>query len=109
MVGMSEDTKPRYKVTEEVTISRGKLSGKTGTVVEVDEAGKKYAVRIADFGLRVVSFGAVKPKTEPSLNAGQLAQAVGDQAGQIPNEVWERLEQAAPGITEHLVLVHVEA
>lgn len=103
---MSEDTKPRYKVTETVTISRGKLAGKTGTVIEVDETRKEYAVRIADFGLRVVSFSAVKPKTEPLINAEQLAWAFG---ADTPSEVLGRLETAAPGITEHVRLAGVQA
>ncbi len=100
---MSEDTKPRYKVTEQVTISRGKLSGQTGTVIEVDEAGKQYAVRIEGFGLRVVSFSAVKPKTEPTLNAVQLAQAFREAAVDLAGSpLAEALERVAPGITSEV-------
>jgi len=106
---MSEDTKPRYKVTEQVTISRGKLAGKTGTVIEVDEDKKEYAVRIADFGLRVVSFSAVKPKTEPTINAAQLAEAFGRSGQEIPAAVLDRLEAVAPGITEHVRVAEVQA
>jgi hypothetical protein len=106
---MSEDIKPRYNVGEQVTVSRGKLTGKVGTVIEVDEAKKEYAIRIPDFGLRVVSFSAVKPKTEPTINAAGLAAVLNPHVGQYPDSILADFEAVAPGITADVRLATVEA
>jgi len=63
--------KPAYGPGDSVTISRGKLRGQTGRVLDVDTVREQYALSTAD-GLTVVSFQAVKAPVEKTLTASQF-------------------------------------
>lgn len=77
---MTQPSQSTYKSGDTITISRGKLRGETGTVLDVDNDKQEYAVKTSA-GLRVVSFSAVKAPVEQTFTRSEL-ETVLDQAAQ---------------------------
>lgn len=91
---------PQYGVSDEVTVSRGKLRGQTGKVGMVGATA--YGVKFADGTIEMINFGNVKDRVEPTITATQLAQAFGDEGPTINEVTITRLERLVPGITENI-------
>lgn len=70
---MSESTSQGlYTIDEQVTIRRGKRSGQTATVLDVNQADSVYAVRYADGGFGAVNHENVKARVEPTFTRAQI-------------------------------------
>jgi hypothetical protein len=99
-VPMSE-TQPQYQTGDQVTISRGKLRGELGRVIEVDTEREQYALNTSN-GLTVVSFSAVKPRVEPTITKSQLSNVLSqwsaeDDGGDAEAFIMNRLANEIPG------------
>ena len=97
----------KYKAGDTIAAKRGSKAGQPATVLGADPNSRTYAVQYANGSLTTIPEASVKEPEEASVTAAQLAEAFGNYAGEVPNEVWERLESLAPGITEKVRLVQV--
>jgi len=96
-----------FKTGDEISIMRGKHRGATATVVDYSAGPAEYAVQFADGSFGVINAVNVRVPDEPSITASELASAFGTDAGNVPDQVWVRMEALAPGITDRIVLVQV--
>lgn len=82
---MSESTSQGlYTIDEQVTIRRGKRSGQTATVLDVNQADSVYAVRYADGGFGAVNHENVKVRVEPTITKTDLTDKI-NQATDLPS------------------------
>lgn len=96
---------PVFKTGDEISIMRGKHRNATAIVLDYSTATAEYAVKFADGGLGVINAVNVRVPDEPSITASQLAQAFGNDAEEISDVVFARLEGLVPGITAHVKLM----
>lgn len=98
---------PTFKTGDEISIMRGKHRNATALVLDYSSATAEYAVKFPDGSLGVINAVNVRVPDEATITASQLAQAFGEDARGVSDQVWERLEALVPGITAHVLLASV--
>lgn len=103
---MTEQSKNmQFKDGDEITVMRGLHRNEAALVIGVDATAQEYAVKFADGSFGLINAVNVRVPQEPTITAGQLAEAIGEYGSEIPTPVLVALETLAPGITAKIVQV----